>query len=59
MRWRRSIEALRRRRKSARQVPRPKPRSAVGDLQSIIEDITRGLQQSEQEMRLMMKAEGL
>jgi len=33
--------------------------STVGDLQSIIEDITRGLQQSEQEMRLMMNAEGL
>ena len=33
--------------------------STAGDLQSIIEDVTRGLQQSEQEMRLMMKAEGL
>ena len=33
--------------------------ATVGDLQSIIEDIARGLQQSEQEMRLMMKAEGL
>ena len=33
--------------------------STVRELQAIIEDITRGLQQSEQEMRLMMKAEGL
>lgn len=32
---------------------------AVRDLQTIVEDIGRGLQQSEQEMRLMMKAEGL
>jgi hypothetical protein len=33
--------------------------SPVRELQSIIEEIARGLQQSEQEMRLMMKAEGL
>ena len=33
--------------------------AAARDLQSIIDDIARGLQQSEQEMRLMMKAEGL
>jgi hypothetical protein len=33
--------------------------SAVGELQAIIDDIARGLQQSEQEMRSMMKAEGL
>jgi hypothetical protein len=32
---------------------------AARDLQPIVEDIGRGLQQSEQEMRLMMKAEGL
>jgi hypothetical protein len=31
----------------------------VGELQSVIEDIMRGLQRSEQEMRFMMKAEGL
>jgi hypothetical protein len=33
--------------------------SAVRELQPIIDDIGRGLQQAEQEMRLMMKAEGL
>ena len=33
--------------------------SAARELQPILEDIGRGLQQSEQEMRLMMKAEGL
>jgi hypothetical protein len=33
--------------------------AAVRDLQSSVADIGRGLQQSEQEMRLMMKAEGL
>ena len=33
--------------------------SASRDLQPIVEDISRGLQQSEQEMRLMMQAEGL
>ena len=33
--------------------------SAVRDLQSTVEEIGRGLQQSEQEMRAMMKAEGL
>ena len=33
--------------------------SAVRDLQSGVDDITRALQQSEQEMRLMMKVEGL
>ena len=32
---------------------------AVRDLQAIIEDIAAALQESEQEMRLMMKAEGL
>ena len=32
---------------------------AVRDLQTIVDDITRALQQSEQEMRIMMKAEGL
>ncbi len=32
---------------------------AIGELQSSVEAITRGLQQSEQEMRVMMKAEGL
>ena len=33
--------------------------SAGRELQSIVDDISRALQQSEQEMRLMMKAEGL
>lgn len=33
--------------------------SAVHDLQAIVDDIGRGLQLAEQEMRLMMKAEGL
>ena len=33
--------------------------AAARDLQSIIDAISRGLQQSDQEMRLMMKAEGL
>jgi hypothetical protein len=33
--------------------------SAGRELQSIVEDVSRALQQSEQEMRLMMKAEGL
>ena len=32
---------------------------AARDLQPIVEDIARGLQQAEQEMRLMMKSEGL
>jgi hypothetical protein len=32
---------------------------AARELQSIVDDISRALQQSEQEMRLMMKAEGL
>jgi len=33
--------------------------SAFADLQAIVDDVARGLQQSEQEMRLIMKAEGL
>ncbi|MET0215140.1 MAG: hypothetical protein ABW292_19170 [Vicinamibacterales bacterium] len=33
--------------------------ASIRELQSVIEEIGRGLQQSEQEMRVMMKAEGL
>ena len=37
----------------------PDAASAARDLQSAIDDIARALQESDQEMRLMMKAEGL
>ena len=37
----------------------PDAASAARDLQSAIDDIARALQESDQEMRVMMKAEGL